>query len=343
MGQHLPDNSNIRYCGRIDFENPLKPKLISSGSYFTFSFTGTSCTISFENQYEDTGYNYISVECDGKYLGRIKIVKGQQKYVVATGLTNESHTLLICKATEAICGYIELINIECNSIAASSVFPKHRIEFIGNSITCGAESDTSFVGCGKGNWHDRHNAYFAYGPNIARALNADWTLSSVSGMGLTRNWNTEGPALPAFYDNLYLDGDSTKLWNKLKYNPELVAICLGTNDNSDGDGSYDRKPLDSTTFVNAYILFVKHIRRLNPSATICLINSPVFDGDLRNRFQSYFDTIVNTIKQETGDQKIFSFSYLKKYEGGCGGHPNTDDHKKMADELLPFLKKITGW
>ena len=43
------------------------------------------------------------------------------------------------------------------------------IEFIGNSITCGAAADPSEVPCDAGVYHDQHNAYAAYGPRVARA------------------------------------------------------------------------------------------------------------------------------------------------------------------------------
>ena len=44
------------------------------------------------------------------------------------------------------------------------------IEFIGNSITCGAAADVSEVPCGSGVDYDQHNAYYAYGPRVARML-----------------------------------------------------------------------------------------------------------------------------------------------------------------------------
>lgn len=340
---YLPDNSSIRYNGRIDFENPKNPRLISAGSYFTFNFTGTSCTVSLDYEFGGDGYAFIAIECDGKYHGRIKVDKKQEKYIIVDGLESITHSIKICKATEAITGYIELKGIECSNLEANKDIPKRRIEYIGNSITSGAESDTSVYPCNSGVWHDRHNAYLAYGPRLARELSADWLLSSVSGMGLTRNWNNEGPALPAFYDNLYLNSDSSKRWSVENYKPDLITICLGTNDNSGGDGSYDRKPLDSAKFVNTYIQFVNHLHKLYPDAVICLINSPVFDGELRNKFESYLEATVNSIKQQTGYLKLYYISYQHKYDGGCSGHPSIDDHRKMADELLPYIKKITGW
>jgi hypothetical protein len=334
-----PDNKLIHYAGRIDFTDPQKPKLSSAGSYLQLNFKGRSCSVLLENENGGANYNFISVVCDGQYLGRTKIEKGEKKYTLVNGLADTKHTLLVCKATEALIGYVELRGIECFEILPLKDLPLHRIEFIGNSITCGAESDTSLVGCGKGNWQDRHNAYFAYGPIIARSLNADWVLSSVSGMGLTRNWNNEGPALPAFYNNLYLNADSSITWSGADFDPELVTICLGTNDNSLGDGSYDRKALDSAKFVSEYIIFVNRIHARYPKAIICCLNSPVFSGELRDLFAGYLDAVVASSQ----DKRIYAFSYPKKFENGCGGHPDLEDHRKMADELLPFLKKITGW
>ncbi len=69
------------------------------------------------------------------------------------------------------------------------------IEFIGNSITCGAAADPSEVPCGTGVYHDQHNAYYAYGPRVARALAANYIVRSVSGSGIYRNWNSDGHAV----------------------------------------------------------------------------------------------------------------------------------------------------
>ncbi len=340
---YQPDNQNIHYIGRIDFTDPLKPKLSSAGSYFRFRMRGTSCTLLLENQYEEPNHNYISVEIDGQYHKRIKVTQDTSRYVIAENLPYGTHSILVCKATESFIGYIGLQGIQCKKIMKTRQYPVHAIEFIGNSITSGAEMDTAEFPCDSGVWHDRHNAYLAYGPLVARSLNASWVLSSISGMGLTRNWNNEGPGLPAFYDNLYLNDDSTKLWTAGIYSPELVTICLGTNDNSPGDGSYDRKPLDSSKYVNKYIDFVAHIRSRHPQSVICLINSPVFGGSDREIFNAYLESVVNSVRSATGDKKIFSFSYSSIYGKGCSGHPAREEHQQMANELLPYLRGITGW
>jgi lysophospholipase L1-like esterase len=338
-----PDNINIHYAGRIDFIDPQKPKLSSPGAYFQLNFKGSTCSLLLENEFEGSNYNYISVVCDGKYMERIKVVKGVEKYNIVNGLDDTEHSLLVCKATESFNGYLELKGIICDEILPLKSLPVHRIEFIGDSYTCGALSDTSQGGCGKGNYQDQHNAYLAYGPLLARNLNADWVLSSVSGMGLTRNWNSEGPALPALYNNLFLNADSLSTWSGNDFKPELVTIMLGANDNSSGDGSYDRKPLDSAKFVNECVIFVKRIRTRYPNSIICCINIPTASGELRERFAGYLNTVVKNIEKTTNDNKIYTFSFSNKYESGCNGHPSVEEHEKMASELLPFLKKVTGW
>jgi hypothetical protein len=43
------------------------------------------------------------------------------------------------------------------------------------------------------------------------------------------------------------------------------------------------------------------------------------------------------------DNKIHLFTFSKAYSSGCTGHPNREEHQKMADELLPFYKRVMGW
>ncbi|HEX9973815.1 MAG TPA: acetyl xylan esterase, partial [bacterium] len=181
-----------------------------------------------QNLYDN--HNYISVVIDGNYHGRMKVSKDQSKYRVAKDLKNTEHTLLVCKATEAQIGYIEFLGISCSEILPFKKERHRKIEFIGNSITCGMGMDTSEIPCGSGTWYDQHNAYLAYGPLVARELNGDWLLSSVSGIGMIRNWNSPGPTMPEVYQNLYLNTDSTAAWNARAYLPDLISICLGTND-----------------------------------------------------------------------------------------------------------------
>jgi lysophospholipase L1-like esterase len=338
-----PDNPSIQYTGRIDFTNTGKVRLSGAGSYLTFKCKGRSCYILLEDQNLDNNHNYISVVIDGNYQGRIKVSKEKTKYQLADNLDEGGHIILVCKATEAQNGYVDFLGVLCDEILPLDNRNQRKIEFIGNSITCGMGLDLADIPCDSAQWYDQNNAYLAYGPLIARELQADWLLSSVSGIGITRNWNSDDPTMPQVYQNLNLDTVSYTLWEAANYLPDLISICLGTNDFSDGDGTYERAPLDSTRFVNDYINFLKYIRSRYPEVPICCLTSPMHSGEKSIRLRSYLVTIVEYMKKVEKDDKIYLFTFSRSYTNGCSWHPDKEDHQKMAEELLPFYEKVMGW
>jgi lysophospholipase L1-like esterase len=343
MTRIMPDNNNIRYTGRIDFRDPRAPKLAGAGSYLELKFKGNACSVFLKNQNLYDNYNYVSVAIDGNYKDRIKLNKYRTKYKIAENLKDTVHTLLICKATEAQNGYIIFSGILCNEIIPSEKSYSRKIEFIGNSITCGMGLDISEIPCDSGKWFDQHNAYLAYGPLVAREIKADWLLSSVSGIGITRYWNSPGPTMSEVYYKTYLNKDSSFLWDAGKYIPDLVSICLGTNDFSDGDGSYERPELDSAEFVNDYISFIETIRNNYSNAQICCLTSPMLEGEKNIRMQNYLKAVISYMKEVENDEMIHMFCFSQSYINGCSYHPGEEDHKKMAEELIPFFKNVMNW
>jgi hypothetical protein len=143
-------------------------------------------------------HSFLQYELDGVYGKRIRIDDGNEKVplVIHTGSTGK-HVLWIYKATEAHTGDIMIDSITAENVAAVKVPKLPLIEFIGNSITCGAAADPSEYACGTGAYHDQHNAYMAYGPRLARQLRVNFLVSGVSGIGIYRTWNRDGPSMPA--------------------------------------------------------------------------------------------------------------------------------------------------
>ena len=343
MTRIMPDNNYIRYTGRIDFRDPLEPKLIGAGSYLELKFRGKACYAFLKDQNLYDNYNYVSVVIDGVYQGRLSLKENRTKYRIAENLKDTVHKLLICKATEAQNGYTIFSGILCDEIIKPEISYSRKIEFIGNSITCGMGLDISEIPCDSGKWFDQHNAYLAYGPRVARKLKADWLLSSVSGIGITRFWNSPGPTMPEVYNKTYLQKDSSSLWETGKYIPDMVSICLGTNDFSDGDSSYDRSELDSAEFVNAYISFIGTVRNNYPNAQICCLTSPMLDGEKSIRMHNYLSAVKSYIKEVNGDNMVHMFNFSQPYTNGCSYHPDNEDHIKMAEELIPFFKDVMNW
>ena len=314
-------------------------ELISSAVHFGISFTGTSCSL---YAYMDTGnHGYLQYELDGVYQRRIKISGNDRQPLVISATAGGKHTVWIYKATEAQTGPIFIAKITGRDVEAIKTPDAPLIEFIGNSITCGAAADPSETPCGTGVYHDQHNAYYAYGPRVARALGLNYMLSSVSGIGIYRNWNSNGPTMPQVYEKADLWQGSTRRWDFGKYRPAIVSIALGTNDFSNGDGKHERLSFDSAVFVSTYIKFVQLIKSKYPAARIALLSSPMFNGDWRVLLQN----CLNAVKQNINvlypsDKPVAVFFFEPMQARGCGGHPNVEDHGILAEELKPFFKSL---
>ncbi len=248
-------------------------------------------------------HNYLEVVVDGKpYRFQTKFASNK---ITLHGLSNGAHSITICKDTESGNGYLEFAGIECKKLLQLPAKPTEKIEFIGNSITCGFGADTSEIGCGKGQWYDQHNAYMAYGPLTARALNAQWELASVSGIGMIHSCCDMKILMPQVYDKMDMRDDSIP-YDFNDYVPDLVTICLGQNDGIQ----------DSTAFCSAYVDFVKTVRSKYANAKIILLSSPMADDKLRAVLKNYLTSIENYFHQH-GDKNIYKYFFEKQYNHGC--------------------------
>lgn len=338
------DHPEIRYSGRIDFENKKQPVLIGSASFVEVAFSGDSCQVWLKKLNPKGEHNYVSVELDGQYLGRIRLESDSlQPYTIDVSDPAKKHTLRIFKATEAQNGNVAFGGIRSEALQSLPSLPKRKIEFIGNSITCGMGIDWKEIPCDSGVWYDQHNAYWAYGPRVARKLNANFVLSSVSGIGVYRNWNSAGPVMPDVYENMYLNTEGKK-WNFSHFTPDLVSIALGTNDFSEGDGINERLPFDSAKFVARYIDFVKTVTAKYPDAQICLLTSPMVSGKNGDLFFLCLNAVKAYFKNNRpGGKAIAVFNFPRIAPHGCGYHPDKEDHKAMAEALVPFYKQVMNW
>jgi lysophospholipase L1-like esterase len=251
------------------------------------------------------------------------------------------HTVWIYKATEAHTGPILIEKVVGQQVAALPNSTAPLIEFIGNSITCGAAADASEVPCGSGQYHDQHNAYLAYGPRVARALKTNFVLSSVSGIGIYRTWNSDGPTMPQVYEKTDFQEQSPQRWNFATYTPRVVSIALGTNDLSAGDGKTPRLPFDSARYVSTYVQFVKLVKTKYPKARLALLSSPMLNGKTRTLLQN----CLTAVKQQTdasyrADQPVALYFFQPMQPRGCSGHPSVEDHALLAEQLVPFFQKL---
>ncbi|WP_161888382.1 SGNH/GDSL hydrolase family protein [Pontibacter russatus] len=326
--------------GRTTHNETQNLVLVGSAAHFGFSFKGKEARL-YASIPNAGGHNYLQYELDGEYQRRVRIDGGSAAPIVITAPTDSTHTVWVYKATEAHTGPIAIAKVTGEDVETIERPKAPLIEFIGNSITCGAAADPSEVPCGTGEYHDQHNALMAYGPRVAGAVGANYVISCVSGIGAYRNWNSDGPTMPEVYEKVDFQASNPQRWDFSTYSPEIVSIALGTNDFSNGDGKKERQPFDSARFVNSYIAFVQQVKAKYPDAQIALLSSPMVHGNNREVLQEALTTVKEQVDASyPADAPVALHFFGPMQASGCSGHPSVAEHAVLAKELVPFFRKL---
>lgn len=317
--------------------------LSASASSCIFNFEGSECILYLKNIAYPGDYNYINLEIDGEYTGRRKVDGGEvQSIAVKAENNNTIHKLVVSKATEASNGLVVITKIEGENITKDNSGFSKKIEFIGNSITCGYGNDLEIPCGGNSKWYDQHNAYWSYASIVARELNVEYMISAISGAGIYRNWDTDGPTMPQQYGNTFLNTDTASKWDFKRFVPDIVTIALGTNDMSDGDGS-PRLPFDINKFIADYKIFISRVYSHYPNTQIVLLNSPMVHGENGKLLEECLTIIEDDVNKNSKPLRpIQHFFFAPMNPRGCG-HPSIEDDKIMAAGLVPAIKKIMNW
>ena len=228
--------------------------------------------------------------------------------------------------------------------------PERKIEFIGNSITCGYGNE----GCDKNEHfeYETENHYYSYASITARNLDAQHWVVARSGIGAYRNYGdvkTGSPrsCMPVQYDytgyalDLDLRQEASFLkekWDFSRYQPDVVCINLGTNDLS--TNNYDLKLLKQ-----GYQKLYKLVREHNPQAKIVFLSgSMLYNQELKEAKQLLDE--VTAEAQKAGDKEVYRFD-MAPINGdaflGNDWHPNVYQDEKMAGELTAYLRSLMKW
>jgi lysophospholipase L1-like esterase len=330
------DNPYIQYIGRFDHTNPKHVEFDWPGVYICATFEGTRCAIRLNDH-----ANEYAVIVD-QYAPRLLTTDSSSTYVVASGLADSiPHTIIIQKRTETFVGRGEfdgfILDKGC-SLLPPDKRPGRRIEFIGNSITCGYGVEGDSTSC-----HfspQTENANLSYASMTSRALHADYSLVSYSGRGVVRNYGdsnkTSIDPMPSLYDRTCFS-DSTKKWNFNSWIPQAVVINLGTND-------FSTQPFpDKQVFQEAYIRLIHRVRALYPGVAMFCISGPMIGEPCTE----YINEVVKQEQKGKRDKDVFfvgiDSSFLNDTDWGCDMHPNISGMSKMTDILVSAMKVRMNW
>ncbi len=329
-----PDDPGIEYNGRVDLSNPKNVRFDWSGVQIKARFEGTSCSIILKD-----GNNDYDIFIDGK-LRKVLRTKSDTIYVLATKLENRAHSLLISKRTEGrfgIAAFKGFILDGGKSLIKSNGGKQRKIEFIGDSFVAGFGSEGSNADCKFS--RETENCYITFGPQLARRLNADYSIVAISGIGVVKNHGdslraSEFP-LPYYYDRICMN--DTLKWDFNFWKPDVVVVRLGRND-------YWLKPHPKRDmFRTSYINFLRKIREYYPNTHIFAICGPL----RKDPHCDYIKSAVREMNEKLSDKKVhfikLDIKLNPEKDFGCEKHPNFFGHQKITDVLEPIIREKLKW
>jgi hypothetical protein len=332
------NDSCLYYEGRI-LNHDNAAELSWPGTSVTIRFIGNELSATMVDS--DTA-DYYNAIVDGEVHSIIHVGTEKKKYKLVSGLADGKHTVQLFKRTEWDKGKTLFYGFELPSGARvlPKVAPKKRkIEFYGNSITCGYANEDA---AGQDRWYGYfENNYEAYGAITARHFDANYSCIAKGGIGIMVSWF---PLLmPEMYDRTD-PTDSLSSWDFSKFTPDLVVINLFQNDSwlvhkpehEQFIFRFGTKPPTEEDIIHSYKKFVSSIREKYPNAPIiCALGS--MDA---TREGSPWPGYIEKALGQMNDPDIHTLFFPFK---GSNGHPNVAEQHKMADQLIGYIEKTFGW
>ncbi|WPB80252.1 SGNH/GDSL hydrolase family protein [Archangium violaceum] len=339
-----PSDPRIQYTGWVDV----------SGDSAVFSYPGVSIKVRFwgealelllnEQGPADTARpNYYQVTLDGGAPVKLAVRASQMVYEIARGLPLGEHTLELTKLTESDVGRSELRGFRVRGqLLEPRARPGTRLEFIGDSITCGYGNEVSLPESsnpGTGFHSVNQNVTKAYGWLTASNLGAEAVVVCNSGRGIYRN-NTGDTVntVPRIYGRVFPNQDEPR-WDFTRAPPDIVVLNLGTNDFHPG------KP-DAALFQASYTDFVTRLRGQYPRARIiCAVGPMLSDGYPAGQFHwsTLQEQVSSVVKgfNDRGDTRVHYLAFTPQSAPyGEDWHPSAATHQAMATRLTEFIRAL---
>jgi lysophospholipase L1-like esterase len=343
-----PNHPDILYFGRVDCSDETSPSFAFPGVSIRAKFEGEAIDLLMKDYGNSSRINYYNVIIDDADPVVLQVSPDQQVYELARNLSAGEHTVEIFKRIESNgnAGKGDFLGFRLNEGGKiRPLAPKtHRIEFIGNSITCGYGNEISTNDPGSYSYTtENSNAYNAWGAIAARMLDAEYVAVAYSGRGITRNYGDySGETLPDMYLDTLPDESASAAWNASQYTPEVVVINLGTNDFSPGVNDLDAL---RAAYYNDYMAFLDDLRGYYPEATIILAVGPMLSDGYPEGYNALttvretLETIIQT-RSTQGDGNIL-FLELPQQTAPYGEdwHPTVATHQSMAEELVTLIQE----
>ena len=313
---------------------------------------------------------YLAVQISGYTIARFMAPKEKTWICVARNLNaeNKNDICIIKDSQPSAFDPNHIVQIHQIAVTKNAEFfqvPKKDcfIEFIGDSITSGEGL------CGRPEAPEWISSYISvsnnYAMQIAKIKNAEISIISQCGWGITRGWDSNiNSNIPSHYQNvcsIFNSPMQKELGSCQEYDfskkADFVVVNLGTNDNSSFNNPwtdestgkvYQYQVNDDGTVAESskkeiyegIINFLYQIRKNNPSAKILwvwgMLKLDKIPAILQNALEDY--------KKESGDQNVFSLELdaMEDVENhlldkGSRWHPGPKTHELAAKKISQNL------
>ena len=348
-----PSHPLVAYVGRVDLEAPGGPLLGFVGASVTLRFIGTGLTLRLKDYGTGTPAttNYYDVTVDGAPPRLLAVTPEQERYVLAHGLTEGEHTIELFKRGESAPGGVvgagraNILGFLLHGSALLPVdLPARKLEFVGDSITCGYGNEVSTWAPDDFPYTTRaSNGHEAYGALTAQLLGARYSAVAYSGRGMSRSYaGGPGQILPELYLDSVPEDPSARKWDPARYVPDAVIINLGTND-------FSTPGVDRARFVDNYTRFLATLRAYYPSALLVAALGPMLTDSSPPGAMAWTNARADVqaavqARLRTGDTRVH-FMAFPPQTGPFGEdwHPTVATHRAMATQLARELKGWLGW
>lgn len=325
-----PNDSKIRYTGRVEV-SPEAALYDWANIQIEFHAQASQVELLL-----DDGKNDYNLFIDGTFERIISTAADKTSYPLELG--EGAHRIKISKRTGPNFGSAAFLGLRLpkgGHLLDLPPRPIRKIEFIGDSYTVGYGNEGTGLDCG-GVYRPYENSALSYASLAAQEMNAESHLIAISGYGAVRNYNdantTSPTPVPFYYGRTLMEREDLP-WDFQRWQPDAVAIKLGTNDHST-----QPEPLAD--------VFIEGIHGLLERVHSAYGDVPVFllaDTSLPQ--------VVERMQRATEEQRemgntkthFVKLTRPPQEQLGCDWHPLVVAHRTMATELVAAMKPIMRW
>ena len=232
-------------------------------------------------------------------------------------------------------------SVSAGAPAVQPVQPRPRrrsIEIIGDSVAAGA-----FI-YPEGDYFQRESGYLAFGPRLARMLNADWSCLASSGEGAVRN-NEEKPPYTAKHADEQIERafytQKEPRWSNQMDDPDLIILAYGENDFND---TVNMPP--DAYFKEQYKKLILKLRQFRPNSVIFCM-TPANTVTSQRSVPGMSGAVAEL--RALGDSKVYFIDLnaqgplLEQSDFLDGVHPLSSGHEKIALYLREQARAVLEW